>query len=171
MFLDINIPVVPIEIWLRVTHNQRQKTLQVASVLSFRHILKTKSWLEWGSSLLNSRMWPGILHYGNVVEQRSGGLVCHLCFYHILTSCVIITEQTHGNMESICFIKRLGKEKIPKHIPATYRLTVRGFVLVQAFIKSQTLLLISTFSFVFYLTCVQFLRNVFQSFFFLHKAE
>ena len=25
MFLDINIPVVPIEIWLRVTHNQRQK--------------------------------------------------------------------------------------------------------------------------------------------------
>ena len=25
MFLDINIPVVPIEIWLRVTHNKRQK--------------------------------------------------------------------------------------------------------------------------------------------------
>ena len=48
MFFDINIPVVPIEIWLRVTHNQRQ-------------ILKTKSWLECSSSLLNSRMWPGIL--------------------------------------------------------------------------------------------------------------
>ena len=32
MFFDINIPVVPIEIWLRVTHNQRQKTLKVASV-------------------------------------------------------------------------------------------------------------------------------------------
>ena len=61
MFLDINIPVVPIEIWLRVTHNQRQKTPKVASVLLFRHILKTKSWLECGSSLLNSRMWPGIL--------------------------------------------------------------------------------------------------------------
>ena len=56
MFFDINIPVVPIEIWLRVTHNQRQKTLKVASVLLFRHILKTKSWLECGSSLLNSRM-------------------------------------------------------------------------------------------------------------------
>ena len=56
MFLDINFPVVPIEIWLRVTHNQRQKTLKVASVLLFRHILKTKSWLECGSSLLNSRM-------------------------------------------------------------------------------------------------------------------
>ena len=52
MFLDINIPVVPIEIWLRVTHNQRQKTLKVASVLLFCPILKTKSWLECGSSLL-----------------------------------------------------------------------------------------------------------------------
>ena len=39
MFFDINIPVVPIEIWLRVTHNQRQKTPKVASVLLFRHIL------------------------------------------------------------------------------------------------------------------------------------
>ena len=56
MFFDINIPVVPIEIWLRVTHNQRQKTPKVASVLLFRHILKTKSWLECGFSLLNSRM-------------------------------------------------------------------------------------------------------------------
>ena len=56
MFLDINIPVVPIEIWLRVTHNQRQKTLKVASVSLLRRILKTKSWLERGSSLLNSRM-------------------------------------------------------------------------------------------------------------------
>ena len=56
IILDINIPVVPIKIWLRVTHNQRQKTLKVASVLSFRHIFKTKSWLECGSSLVNSRM-------------------------------------------------------------------------------------------------------------------
>ena len=38
-----------------------KKTLKVASVLLFRHILKTKLWLECGSSLLNSRMWPGIL--------------------------------------------------------------------------------------------------------------
>ena len=43
MFFGINIPVVPIEIWLRVTQNQRQKTLKVASVLLFRHTLKTKS--------------------------------------------------------------------------------------------------------------------------------
>ena len=61
MFLDINISVVPIEVWLRVTHNQRQKTLKVASVSLFGHVLKTKSWLECGSSLLSSRMWPGIL--------------------------------------------------------------------------------------------------------------
>ena len=56
MFFVIKISVVPIEIWLRVTHNQRQETRKVASVLSFRHILKTKSWLECGFSLLNSRM-------------------------------------------------------------------------------------------------------------------
>ena len=56
MFFDINIPVVPVEIWVRVTHNQRQKTLKVALVLLFRHILKTKSWLECGFSLLNSWM-------------------------------------------------------------------------------------------------------------------
>ena len=46
MFLDIYIPVVPIKNWLGVTHNQRQKTLKVASVLLSRHILKTKSWPE-----------------------------------------------------------------------------------------------------------------------------
>ena len=37
MFLDIYIPVVLIENWLRATHNQRQKTLKVASVLLFGH--------------------------------------------------------------------------------------------------------------------------------------
>ena len=61
MFFHIHIPVVPIQIWLPVTHDHRQKTLKVDSVLLFRHILKTKSRLECGSSLLNSRMWPGIL--------------------------------------------------------------------------------------------------------------
>ena len=61
MFVHINIPVVPIEVWLPVTHDQRQKTRKVDSVLLFRHILKTKSCLECGSSLLNSRMWPGTL--------------------------------------------------------------------------------------------------------------
>ena len=40
MFLDINIPVVPIEIWLRVTHNQRQKTLKVASLQSYYSAIK-----------------------------------------------------------------------------------------------------------------------------------
>ena len=70
MFFDINIPVVAIEICLPVTHNQRQKTLKVASVLSFRHILKTKSWLECGSSLLNSRMWPGILRDVKQVNHK-----------------------------------------------------------------------------------------------------
>ena len=39
MFFDINIPVVPIETWLGVTDNKRQKTLKVASVLLFRQIV------------------------------------------------------------------------------------------------------------------------------------
>ena len=34
MFFDINIPVVPIEIWLRVTHNQRQKNSESRFTLS-----------------------------------------------------------------------------------------------------------------------------------------
>ena len=39
--------------------------------------------------------------------------VCHWCFYHILTSRHLwsITEQTHGNMESICFIQWSEKTK------------------------------------------------------------
>ena len=44
-----------------VIHNQRQKTLKIASVLLLRHILNTKSWLECCFSLLNSWMWPGIV--------------------------------------------------------------------------------------------------------------
>ena len=44
MFLDRNIPVLPIEVWLRVTHNQRQKTLKVASVSLFRHVV-ARMWL------------------------------------------------------------------------------------------------------------------------------
>ena len=83
VFLDINIPVVPIEIWLRVTHNQRQKTPKVASVLLFRHILKTKSWLECGSSLLNSRMWPGILR--DEISVLIKGWTVHVhCDYNAL---------------------------------------------------------------------------------------
>ena len=47
MFLDIYIPVVPIENWLGVTHNQRQKNSQSRfSPIISRHILKTKSWPE-----------------------------------------------------------------------------------------------------------------------------
>jgi len=40
-----------------IIHNQRQKAVEVASVLLLRHILNTKSWLECCFSLLNSRMW------------------------------------------------------------------------------------------------------------------
>ena len=55
MFFDINIPVIPIEIRLRVTHNRRQKNSQSRFSLIIPP-LKTKSWLRYGFSLLNSRM-------------------------------------------------------------------------------------------------------------------
>ena len=55
MFFDINIPVIPVEIRLRVTHNRSQKNSQSRFSLIIPP-LKTKSWLRYGFSLLNSRM-------------------------------------------------------------------------------------------------------------------
>ena len=56
----INAPLTPhpssVEANIDVIHNQRQKTVKVASVLLFRHILNTKSWLECCFSPLKSRM-------------------------------------------------------------------------------------------------------------------
>ena len=48
----------------------------------------------------------------------------------------------------LLFYEMIRKEKRPIHIlPASYRLTVGGFVLVQALFKSQTLLFVSDSSF------------------------
>ena len=48
VFLNIYIPVVPIENWLGVTHNQRQKKLSKYLQSYYPgHILKTKSWPEY----------------------------------------------------------------------------------------------------------------------------
>ena len=58
--------------------------------------------------------------------------------------------------------KRIRIRRI--HIPASYRLTVRGFMLVQAFFKSHTLLFVLASSFFPYLTCKQFLQKVFNVF-------
>ena len=58
-----------------------------------------------------------------------------------------ITEHTHSNMESICFIQLSEKKK-----------------------KSQTLYFVSASAFFLYLTCIQFPRKVFQRLFLL-KAE
>ena len=73
MFFDINIPVIPIEIRLRVTHNQRQKNSQSRFSLIIPP-LKTKSWLKYGFSLLNSRMWPGILRDEAKTKKTSAHL-------------------------------------------------------------------------------------------------
>ena len=56
--------------------------------------------------------------------------VCHGCFYHILTFSVIYywtDQRQHG---IYLFYTMIRKENRPIHIPASYRLTVRGFVLV-----------------------------------------
>ena len=79
MFLDINIPVVPIEIWLRVTHNQRQKTPKVASVLLFRHIFKTKSGQFW--------MRPGILRDGRQRNVQKSVMHVQSCCFANQTFC------------------------------------------------------------------------------------
>ena len=56
-FINIVNPRTPphssVEANTDVIHNKRQKTLKVSSVLLFRHILNTKSWLECCFSLLN----------------------------------------------------------------------------------------------------------------------
>ena len=57
-------------------------------------------------------------------------LVCHLCFYHILTSSVIYYWTDPRQHEIYLFYTMIRKENRPIHIPASYRLTVRGFVLI-----------------------------------------
>ena len=59
MFFDINIPVIPIEIWLQVTQSETKNSQSRFSLIIPR--LKTKSWLKCSFSLLNFQMWPGIL--------------------------------------------------------------------------------------------------------------
>ena len=59
----------------------------------------------------------------------------------------------------------IRKEKRSIHIPALYRLTVRGLALVQTFFKSQTLLFVSAFSLFFlYISRTQFPRKFFNVF-------
>ena len=56
--------------------------------------------------------------------------VCHWCFYHILTSSVIYYWTDPRQHGIYLFYKMIRKEKRPIHIPASYRMTVRRFVLV-----------------------------------------
>ena len=57
------------------------------------------------------------------------------------------------------------KRKRPIHIPASYRLTVRGFVRVKAFFKSRTLLFVSAPFFSFILLVYRFFEEFFKVFF------
>ena len=105
---------------------------------------------RWRQNVVKTKKW-----------HTSNRRVCHLRFFLLWS----ITEQTHGNIESICFILWPEKKKRPIHIISSYRLTVRRFVL-----KSQTLLFVSASSLFLYRTCIQFLRKVFQRLF-VFKSE
>ena len=52
-----------------------------------------------------------------------------LMFPHVLTSSVwSITDQAHGNMESISIVQWRERKKLHIYIPASYHLTVRGSI-------------------------------------------
>ena len=109
---------------------------------------------RWRQNVVKTKKW-----------HTSNRRVCHLRFFLLWS----ITEQTHGNIESICFIlwpekkKKTDthnlnlfvlyydqkRKKRPIHIISSYRLTVRRFVL-----KSQTLLFVSASSLFLYRTCI-----------------
>ena len=97
-------------------------------------------------------------------------------FWRLLRS---ITEQTHDNMESICFIRNphkflalyneLKRKNADKHTclePLEFSMICTSLDIF----KSQTLVFFSAFSVFLYLTCKQFLWNVFQRLHLL-KAE
>ena len=72
------------------------------SAFSFSdHCIKQiDSMLPWVSSVIDHRGRENVVK--TTVTHSPAARVPLLCFYDILTSSVIITEQTHGNMESIC---------------------------------------------------------------------
>ena len=66
----------------------------------------------------------------NEVAHEPQARLCHLCFYHILTSSVIYYWTDPRQHAIYLFYTMIRKEKRPIHIPASYRLTGRGFALV-----------------------------------------
>ena len=149
MFFDINIPVVPIEIWLQVTHNQRQKTLKVTSVLLFCHILKTKSWLECGCSLLNSWMWPRILCDAQVKFQMPAApnrnKQCILMYKQQLVFCNIKWFKAYPATS-------LDKDKLEHTCPSLTWLifcSEIAFVTLENFWEGMVLILVGNFDLFF----------------------
>ena len=72
----------------------------------------------------------------NVVKQWSGARAARECVTdvcHILTSSVIYYWTNPRQRGIYLFYTMIRKVQTPIHIPASYRLTVRGFVQVKAF--------------------------------------
>ena len=91
--------------------------------------------LPWVCSVVDHR-WRQ-----NVVKTKkwhtSRRRVCHWCFYHILTSSVIYYWTDPRQHGIYLFYTMIRKENRPIHIPASYRFTVRGFVLVLRYFLSS----------------------------------
>ena len=125
-------------------------------------------------SVIDHRWRPNALIRGDCVSD-----VFTTFSWRLLRSITEQTEQTHGNMESICFIRipceclvlnnEPKRKKTDKHT-CLERLEFSMICTSLDFFESQTLVLFSDFSVFLYLTCKQFLWNVFQR---LHslKAE
>ena len=54
--------------------------------------------------------------------------VCHWCFTTFWRLLWSITDQAHGNMESISIVQWRERKKLHIYIPASYHLTVRGSI-------------------------------------------
>ena len=88
-------------------------------------------------------------------KNKEVRLVCHCCFYHILTSSVIYYWTDPRKHGIYLFYTMIRKEKRLIYIPASYRLTARRFVLIWAFLVPDVIFRLCFFFFsLFYLYAV-----------------
>ena len=95
----------------------------------------------------------------NVVKTKK----CRVCHCVISTSSVIYYWTDPRQHGIYLFYTMIRKEKRPIHIPASYRLTVWGFVLVYAVLTVANANFRLCSSIFLYLTCIQFLRKKFST--------
>ena len=107
---------------------------------------------RWRQNVVKTKKW-----------HTSRRRVCHWCFYHIVTSSIIYYWTDPRQHGIYLFYTMIRKENRPIHIPASYRLTVWGFVLVYAVLTVPNANFRLCSSIFLYLTCIQFLRKKFST--------